>query len=423
MLNKLKLKNTIYILLVIQIIWIIYISLFIKEYRQLPSPFFSDKNDTFMDFFNPLWWSTKQGIYSEWGSIYPPLNFILLKIIKEFFYPLKNYFNGFEIRGYSLNTLYIIIIAYIFIPMNMLLHKDWSGFNVKEKITLYFIIISSVPYLFAFERGNLIVLCLLFIPTILHSSNIKSALSLALLINIKPYFIILSFGYLISGNINKFFVTMISTISIFVISGLLLCDDFYKLIPNIINFGSARDDISIRAILSMPISLTSYINILDLFVIRKYEYASYIGVIEFISTSLKLANYSLLLLLMYTLAVLKNNLTEMEIMTIIIFAAVYFIESIGSYGLIFYLPLLPYIKQYKFGKVIYGIIILIYAPWDIFSLYRNIDSFGNIYIFNEKNIYIFQITVATFIRPISNYLLLSIFLIGTIFKYKKISIE
>ena len=39
-------------------------------------PFSYDKSDTFMDFFHPLYWSNDSGLYTVWGSVYPPLNFL-----------------------------------------------------------------------------------------------------------------------------------------------------------------------------------------------------------------------------------------------------------------------------------------------------------------------------------------------------------
>ena len=64
---------------VIQIAGCIYFWLSFTQNGYLPSPFVYDKADTFMDFFHTMYWADEPGRYTDWGSVYPPLNFLFLK--------------------------------------------------------------------------------------------------------------------------------------------------------------------------------------------------------------------------------------------------------------------------------------------------------------------------------------------------------
>ena len=69
-----------------------------------------------MDFFNPLFWVDLPGIYTEWQSVYPPLNFIILKLYKEFlFLEFTNYLNSFELRALLENDIKYVVLSYAMI--------------------------------------------------------------------------------------------------------------------------------------------------------------------------------------------------------------------------------------------------------------------------------------------------------------------
>jgi hypothetical protein len=47
----------------------------------LPEPFFYESSDTWMDWFNTAWWAHNKGIYDSWASIYPPISFVILRVL------------------------------------------------------------------------------------------------------------------------------------------------------------------------------------------------------------------------------------------------------------------------------------------------------------------------------------------------------
>ena len=62
---------------------IVFLNYFVQNHGYLPPPFFHNKSDTFMDFFNPISWISTDEIYSKFGSIYPPINFIILELLAK----------------------------------------------------------------------------------------------------------------------------------------------------------------------------------------------------------------------------------------------------------------------------------------------------------------------------------------------------
>jgi len=72
------------LILIINALGLAYYISHVIEYGYLPSPFVYDKSDTFMDLFNTMYWAYYEGRYTDWGSVYPPLGFLFLKIINFF---------------------------------------------------------------------------------------------------------------------------------------------------------------------------------------------------------------------------------------------------------------------------------------------------------------------------------------------------
>jgi hypothetical protein len=70
-----------YIILIVQLINFFSYAFFYSNKNYLPAPFILDKNDTFMDFYNPLFWVINDGFYETYNSVYPAINYYILKII------------------------------------------------------------------------------------------------------------------------------------------------------------------------------------------------------------------------------------------------------------------------------------------------------------------------------------------------------
>ena len=140
----------------------LYYAIFFSDHGYLPNPFFFEKSDTFMDLFHAMFWANNDGRYTEWASVYPPLNFILLQIICWVFLEGANFQDAFALRDASSSIAVFFVCMYLITPIFVLRTTLWKDFSIKDKILLYLGIVLSIPMLFALERGNLIIFALIF---------------------------------------------------------------------------------------------------------------------------------------------------------------------------------------------------------------------------------------------------------------------
>jgi len=242
----------------------LFIAYFFYQNRYLPAPFILDKNDTFMDFFHTLYWSQNDGIYTEWKSIYPPLNFLILDFFYEFFIGDLNG-TPFEYRKQSLSKLFGIGVIFASCLLASIKISYGKLVNLKYQLLLIFFFLLSPPFLFALERGNLLILCLPLLSLyILPLNNIYKSFILSLLVNLKPYFLILYIVVFINSKINNenkdlIFLMPIFSLIIFLSTGLILNQEFYLLPFNLFGFSNAGAILSPYNILTFPSSISSFI--------------------------------------------------------------------------------------------------------------------------------------------------------------------
>jgi len=137
-------------------------------YKHLPPPFFYDLNDTLMDYYHVLEWSSSTNIYTEWKSIYLPFSFIVTKLLGSFFYEGEIIDSIFE---YRLNTIEPFLLSYALIVISIILF-DLKRIRHDRLFFVLFIYLTS-PFLFAFERGNLILITYFFLSLSIYFSNKK----------------------------------------------------------------------------------------------------------------------------------------------------------------------------------------------------------------------------------------------------------
>jgi hypothetical protein len=112
--QKIDLAKALYLFLFCELINIGYYY-YLSNHGYLPSPFILDKNNTLMDFYNPLFWVIKDGFYTTFNSVYPALNYFFLKMFSLGINPdqIINPFqlrNDFPILGIIISFIYILII-------------------------------------------------------------------------------------------------------------------------------------------------------------------------------------------------------------------------------------------------------------------------------------------------------------------------
>lgn len=60
---------------------VIHAAWYLFTYYHLPPPFFWEPGDVYADWFNVAYWARNKGTYDVWTALYPPLTFVLIRIV------------------------------------------------------------------------------------------------------------------------------------------------------------------------------------------------------------------------------------------------------------------------------------------------------------------------------------------------------
>lgn len=415
--KKIQPKHLLYSALFFECINLIYFIRVLKKKHYLPTPFVMDKNDTFMDFYNPLFWIIKDGFYTAFNSVYPALNYFILKFFVGGVVSTE-VANAFQLRNENSELTLFVLSIYIGIIYWVLNLGEWKKFSLATRALIFLACTFSIPTLFALERGNLIFFALLFLALYLNASTpIRKSLYLALLINIKPYFLILLIQYLKNNGSNWKILLYAGLFSalIFLGLGFLAGMDFAEFFKAYIAF-SRPGNISSEGIFSLPHSLAALAKGQPFFDRRLIF--GYSSTFTFWFSVLKVTN--LLTVLILIGVSLFHRLTSKELLIVAIIVLTNFSVSTSGYILLLYIPLLAYLiddPEYRLMVVCLAVIFAMSMDWlpvvrvsysdDMVSYLR-----GNRTLHNPKLFF----GLGSIVRPILNYLIMinMIFLI-----YKK----
>lgn len=384
----------------------LYYTLFSVAHGYLPTPFLYDKSDTFMDLFNPLRWAYNEGRYTEWGSVYPPLNFYILKII-NFVFLGGQHGSPSVMRAnspYVIGGLYFIYLA---VPAIVLQTKLWQEFLRTEKILIYFAFLLSAPTLFALERGNLILITPILLVLALSKIGITRSVCIALLINLKPYFALLLFYYIArkywKGFINC---TMLSGL-IFVMTGLALDNHFYVFFTNLFNFSHGTGLHSLREVMAMPSSVSAFSYVLKnptgaMFASSHLSSNTIAIVVNFIEAG----KWSVIAISLAVLFIKSKQIRDTEIFSLLVVIICNLDIWVGGYTFILYIALIPVFIKMRAKWLYLSLLALIAMPLDIIPIISGFIGEQYSYL-TSTNINIWwTLGLGSVIRPIVNLILL-----------------
>ena len=383
-----------------------YIVWFYKAHRYLPPPFIYDKENTFMDFYNTLYWSGQEGIYSVWNSVYPPLSFLFLQLYQILFLDdVSKFGDGFVIRqvmGSQIFPLLVINTLSIFVTVGISLRQIA---DLKTQLTVFLVCLLSPAFLFAIERGNLIILCVPILSWFIFTRDqISRALSLAILLNLKPYFAIIYIVQLINvkgreENKSFLFLAPLFALIIFLITGLLLNQEFYLMPINLLGFATNSALLSPTDILSFPSSIAAFAYFKGLE--TEYSIPPIFGHLSKLLVYFYLAKS---LLMVYKC---KISLDDLAIFSVI-FITNYSVST-GGYGVLYYIPLLALLYKQKNYYLLAVTIIMYIGIWDLIPIYHYSGGDMSVYLSGETVKIEPYISFGTILRPIANFTVLILF--------------
>lgn len=391
----------------IQIVAFLYYINFFKDNNYLPSPFIYDKSDTFMDLFHTLYWSNNSGRYTEWLSVYPPLVFLVLKFVYQVFYGDETFINAFELREQTNYFIYFFIGCALLAQGCVFRTPLWSRLLVHQRLLLFLISVLSTPFLFALERGNLILFCPILIAIALSGKPIEKVVCIAILINLKPYFALLMAVFALKRDWSNLLKVIVFSGFLYLATGLVTDKFFILFLQNLLSFGSEDDLFSLREVMAMPSSLSAFSYILSSGKIG--EEAIYNLAPTMLSSFIELYKWFLIAILGFTLYKRSKSIDEGVILAGLILITSNLGIWVGGYTFILYVPLIPIFLRLKF-KVQYVLIFFaIFAPLDLIPLVS--ESIGKQYVYlsgvtTDVN---WTLGLGSIMRPILNSFLLVLF--------------
>lgn len=159
----------------------------------LPPPFFDQPDDTFMDWYNTAYWAHRRGAFSQWLTVYPPVSFVLLKLLS-----LPDCYLSSGDAGRQCDPVGAYVVTGL-LGLNLVLcYLAFRQIDSRTAAPRAVAVALGMPMLFAWERGNLILPCftafVLGHSRILRSARLKWA-CVALTANFKPYLALPLFGW------------------------------------------------------------------------------------------------------------------------------------------------------------------------------------------------------------------------------------
>lgn len=154
----------------------------------LPQPFIWDPQDTFMDWFNPAYWAHREGIYSVWRAVYPPLSFAILQFLTNPACYASSPFVGRECDWLAQILIVGLYCAAILASFRTLRLVDPRTATIR---TLALGL--GLPGLYLLERGNLLILCQIALALVVvpqAAGKWTRALAAGVMINLKPYLLL-----------------------------------------------------------------------------------------------------------------------------------------------------------------------------------------------------------------------------------------
>ena len=377
-----------------------------KKFGYLPAPFLYDKSDTFMDLFNTLHAANDPGRYTVWQSVYPPINFLFLKLI-GLVTSASDMKSAAILRAHGDKFIIFLLLSYFAIPLFVVRTRQYKMFSEIERLLLYVIFLTSPPMLFALERGNLIIFALVPFAMMVSASKKNRYYLLPILINIKPYFFIFLLGLI--KNRQLLLISLITTSAIFFITLFLLNEVSLNFFSNIYQFAGSNKIFSLREVMSLPSSISAFGVLL-----RHPGFSEIWSMWGLSNNSMAIVvdavRYFILILAFVLFVKLPPEMSDNKLI-LLSFSIVNLGISVGGYTMILIMAIFPLLIRTRLRHYYITLLIVYCAPWDFVSVAS--QNIGDMYAYlSDKSVIVeWSLGAGSIIRPIVTFGLLIIALI------------
>jgi hypothetical protein len=198
-----------------------YTGWFFSQYGYLPQPFFYEPSGTFMDWYSLSYYAVNPGAYDIEGSIYPPLSFVLMKI----FSVNECYLNARGEPSRDCDYWGTIILSISFVIAGITSALTLRKVDGSTWIPRTTAIALGLPMVYAYERGNLVLICytcvLLAYGPLLKSARLKWFFG-GVAINFKVYLIGAAMAPLLKRRWIQTEGVLISAILVYLVTWMML---------------------------------------------------------------------------------------------------------------------------------------------------------------------------------------------------------
>lgn len=411
---KISINHFLIFLLVTTVFNIFYVTFFFNKYSYLPLPFFFDINDSFMDFFNVLYWSYggQDPFSNNFSSIYSPLIFFIMQFFTA---NIENYSfsDSFALRDHYITSAILVIVSSIFlIFLSVFKNRSWDIFSNLQKISIILIFIFSFHFLTAAERGNLVLLAIYPLSQILNNNKRISSI-FGVLLNIKFYFLLMIVIFFNKDSFLKAILSVLYFVIIFVFFGVIMEHSFYLAFDNIYKFFQIRSgNYSFRELLAFPTSFLNFNSTVNSeafsnYFINKYS-LDYYNTFRLIFNHIT-AGFYLLLLLFFLNTILyvnKNFFNFQKALFSIILLIISLGFVTGGYSIIFLFPFTPYIVNFKYKNLYFSLIAFLFIPFHLIHIASHDLGYMFSFLGSAHVEYTWHAGVNIFINPIVIFLLM-----------------
>jgi hypothetical protein len=234
-----------YFLCIVIVFGMLPVYFYMRDTGRFPPPYFY-ATDTLMDWFNPAYWSHSKGIYSSWGSVYPPISFVFLR-----FFSLDScytYSGGYF--AHDCDWLSKFTLVGFFGVNGILLLKSFSKIDPKSALPRTIALTVGLPSLYGLERGNLAFVAftciILAFGPLLKSARLRW-LAAGFAINVKIYILAALFPLLLKRRWRWFEGAIIATILVYMLSyGMLGAGSPQDIYENLRVSATAHQSVSVE---------------------------------------------------------------------------------------------------------------------------------------------------------------------------------
>ena len=191
----------------------------------------TDNHDTFMDYFNSVYRWRGNPIDGTYTSIYPPLTELGYVVLSKMLTP-ANSVGPFDLRaGHSYSTIITFSCTFIecvlYLSCAIVIHEILSSRGEDNKTLSWLTtgaVLMTLPFVYALERGNSIIVCFLAILIFLWAYGHEgrawrevACITIAVAANIKVYPAVFLGMYLADRRFKEFWKAVLYSAVLFVV--------------------------------------------------------------------------------------------------------------------------------------------------------------------------------------------------------------